>query len=352
MNKTIRKYIGLGMGLVALLAGCSEEIPQGEQAAAASFRMTTRTTETGALKEITPQQFTRLYVAERKPESGNLPTDDPLYKDQYNIILHCDKYYNLDGQTYHLENLLGAWYKFAFVCVPNIGAEMGSKLFPTDEFFEMYKDLYDFKIDYKPVLLHQADLNTVGDADLAIYRKVIDRWIDADMPTHEEVAMSRITGQLVLNMGKPADQFDTAKKGAVKEFVVSFNTPHTCYIRDEACDTVLVANREKRWFSWKINNVEDQKREQRFSIALLPGALTDARVAVTFEDGSSELFTLQGRIGDGLSGDIVIKKNRRTIVLFNGIEKELFEMRYAGFDDGYDATLDVDDDAWDGWYEW
>ena len=111
---------------------------------------------------------------------------------------------------------------------------------------------------------------------------------------------------------------------------------------------MLVANKEKCWFSWKINNVEDQKREQRFSIALLPGALTDARVAVTFEDGSSELFTLQGRVGDGLSGDIVIKKNRRTIVLFNGIEKELFEMRYAGFDDGYDATLDVDDDAWDG----
>ena len=45
---------------------------------------------------------------------------------------------------------------------------------------------------------------------------------------------------------------------------------------------------------------------------------------------------------------IEIKKNTRTIVLFNGKDKETFEVRYAGFADGNDATVDVDDDAWDG----
>lgn len=347
MNKTIRKYIG--MGLVLLLAGCSEEIPQGEQAAVASFRMTTRTAENATQKEISEKQFARLYVSERKPESGNPSTDDPNYKDQYNVILYCDKYYNLTGQTYHLENLLGVWHKFAFVCVPMLNNEMGSKMFPTDEFFMMYRDLYDFTIDYKPVLLYQSDLNTVGDADLAIYRKVIDRWINADMPTHEDVTMTRITGQLVLDMGKPADQFDTKTKGAVKEFIVSFNTPHKCYIRDEACDSVVVFKEEKRWFTWQVDAEDGQKSKQILPINLLPGELTDARVAVTFADGSSEIFTMQSLDKENEPINIRIKKNRKTVVLFNGIEKDYFEVRYAGFDDGYDATLDVENDAWNGW---
>lgn len=350
MNRTIRKYIAMGIGITAFLTGCSEvDIPQEKQTAAASFRMATRATENGAQKEITKQQFTRLYVAERKPESGKPTTEGSEYYDKYNVRLYCDTCYNLTGQTYHLENLLGVWYKFAFVCVPNIGNEMGSQMFPTDNFFMMYRDLYDFTIDYSPVLNYQSELNQASSSDLAIYRKIIDRWVDADMPTSEDVVMTRITGQLVLNMGKPADQFDIKAKGAVTQFAVSFDTPEKCYIRDEACDSVIVFKEAKRWFVWQVDSEKGQKSEQVVPIALLPGALTNASVVVTFANGSSEIFTMQSLDEEGEPMDIRIKKNRKTVVLFNGMEREFFEVRYAGFADGNDAMVDVDDDEWNGW---
>lgn len=353
MNRTIRKYIAMGIGIAAFLTGCSEDIPQEKQTVAVSFRMATRTTETGAQKEITKQQFTRLYVAERKPESGKPTTAGSDYYDRYDVKLYCDTCYDLTGQTYHLENLLGIWYKFAFVCVPNIeGEQMGSEMFPTDGFFMDYRDLYDFKLNYQSVLDYQSDLNQSDSSDLAIYRKIIDRWIDADMPTGEDVVMSRITGQLVLNMGKPADQFDTKTKGAVTQFRVSVETHKECYIRDEACDSVIVVDPVvRKSFIWKVDEDKDkgQKSKQLLSIALLPGALTNATVTVSFKNGASEVYALNGRKEDGEPDDIMIRKNRRTIVLFNGMEKDLFEVRYAGFADGHDATVDVEDDAWDGW---
>ena len=67
------------------------------------------------------------------------------------MVLYCDKYYDLEGQTYHVENLPGVWHKFAFVCVPDISQGMGSGMFPAQNTFLTYKDLYDFAIDYRPV---------------------------------------------------------------------------------------------------------------------------------------------------------------------------------------------------------
>ena len=352
MNRTIRKYIAMGIGMLAFLTGCSEDIPQEKPTTTASFRMATRATENSAQKEITKNQFTRLYVSERKPESGKPATTDPQFKDQYDIIFYCDKYYDLTGQSYLIENLLGVWYKFAFVCVPNIGNEMGSKMFPNSHIFDSFKDLFDFTIDYSPVLKYQSDLNKASSSDLAIYRKIIDRWIDADMPTSEDVLMSRITGQLVLNMGKPADQFDTKTKGEVTQFEVNVETSQKCYIRDEACDSVIVVTPVvQKSFIWKVDEKEGQKSKQILPIALLPGMLTNATVTVSFKNGTPEVYALKGHEEKGEPDDIMIKKNRRTIVLFNGMVKEFYEVRYAGFADGNDATVDVDDDAWNGWNE-
>ena len=114
-----------------------------------------------AEREITDQQFVRLYVAERRPESGKPEATGPSdqYWDRYNVVLYCDKYYDLEGQTYHVENLPGVWHKFAFVCVPDISQGMGSGMFPAQNTFLTYKDLYDFAIDYRPVLDYQAALN-------------------------------------------------------------------------------------------------------------------------------------------------------------------------------------------------
>ena len=72
-------------------------------------------------------------------------------------------------------------------------------------------------------------------------------------------------------------------------------------------------------------------------------------MTVSFENGNPVEYALQGRAEEGVSVDAIeIKKNTRTIVLFNGKDKKKFEVRYAGFADGNDATVDVDDDAWDG----
>lgn len=336
MDKRIRQYIGMGLLAACLAAGCSDDVPQekGLATTAVSFRMATRAAENSPEEEITDRQFTRLYVAERKPE-----TDE---------ILYCDKFYDLDGQTYHLENLQGIWCKFAFVCVPDVVDGMGSGMFPDETEFERDKDLHGFKINYAPVLAYQAGLNEASKVGLSIYRKVIDRWIDADMPTEEDVVMNRITGRLVLNMGKPTDQFDTKTKGAVTEITVSMETPTDCYIRDESCDSVIVENKDTKSFIWTVA-ADKQLEEQVLPIDLLPGELANAKVTISFDNGAKEEYTLQGRAGEKTKADnIVIKKNTRTIVLFNGKEKDMFEVRYAGFADGNDAWVDVDDDAWDG----
>ena len=135
MNKTIGKYICAWA--VVCLAGCSNEVPQEGQTAVASFHVATRAADNTAEREITDQQFVRLYVAERRPESGKPEATDPSdqYWDRYNVVLYCDKYYDLEGQTYHVENLPGVWHKFAFVCVPDISQGMGSGMFPTQNTF-------------------------------------------------------------------------------------------------------------------------------------------------------------------------------------------------------------------------
>ena len=94
MNKTIGKYICAWA--VVCLAGCSNEVPQEGQTAVASFHVATRAADNTAEREITDQQFVRLYVAERRPESGKPEATDPSdqYWDRYNVVLYCDKYYD------------------------------------------------------------------------------------------------------------------------------------------------------------------------------------------------------------------------------------------------------------------
>lgn len=321
---------------MACLIGCAGEVPPEEAARAVSFRMATRAAESAAAQSITDQQLVRVYVAERKPENGQ--------------ALYCDTYYDLEGESYHIENLPGVWHKFAFVCVPNVTQGMASGIFPTSETFQAHKDLYQFTVSYTPVLDYQSDLDAASQGDLAIYRKVIDRWIDADMPTGEDVVMGRITGELLLDMGKPADQFDTATKGAVTSIAVRLKTSESCYIRDEACDSVIVKDRSTaaRSFVWRVSE-DGQLQAQRLPIALLPGTLEDAVVTISFESGDPEEYALRGRTDKNVPMDaIAIKKNTRTIVRFNGTDKEMFEVRYAGFADGDDAAVDVEDDAWNG----
>lgn len=381
-----------------MLSGCtndSDVLPEGE-GGTMTFQLSTR-----AGNGIGEGQQVRLFVAERAQEhsgypelSGNTnmeqfhPTvsdDDDPYEiyGQPEEDLHVVETIDLGGSSYQVTGLYGQWYKFAFVCTPTIGEELfgpepEAEQEPNHNFGECY-------IDYEPVLEYQSNLNAAQDEDLAIYRKVIDRWADASSPLTEDVTLTRQTGELVLNMGIPEDQFDD-DEGEVHHFKITLQTPTQMYVRDMARDSVLIAAvPSEHTFIW---NVTSQSEEQEIHISLLPDvdpdfellaegddegetpAVTDERrlyylaveayadeeenTLVPFKDieGKTKNIAVIQDINNEngmIDRNILIRKNIRTTVLFNGMTTEQFEVRYAGFD-GFDdnAVVDVDDDAWDG----
>ena len=363
-----------------MLSGCtndSDVLPEGE-GGTMTFQLSTR-----AGNGIGEGQQVRLFVAERAQEHSGFPGEVHPAPDQYGEIpdyeqpeedLHVVETIDLGGSSYQVTGLYGQWYKFAFVCTPKVGGELFGPETENHDFGECY-------IDYKPVLEHQSNLNDVEveGEDLAIYRKVIDRWADASSPLTEDVTLMRQTGELVLNMGIPADQFD----GEVDHFVITLQTPTQMYVRDMAMDSVLIAAvPSEHEFTW---NVTSQSEEQEIHISLLPDvkpgfqplaegddegetpAVTDERrlyyLAVeAYADAEEEtpipFKDIEGKTKDiaviqdinnengMIDRNILIRKNIRTTVLFNGMTTGQFEVRYAGFDDN--VVVDVDDDAWDG----
>ena len=158
--------------LAALLAaGCSNDRgPAGlpEETPAVTFRIDTRADiDDGA-------QLTRLYLGERKPEHA---TEDMEH-------LHLNSYVDITGGKITLEGLMPQWYKFVFLCVPDI-AGTGKVIFTVEDPLEGSCDLNDVMIDYLPVLklpagsAMQSTDPTVLQAtpDGNIYRKVINRWV-------------------------------------------------------------------------------------------------------------------------------------------------------------------------------
>ena len=342
---------GWGLGLLLALAACSDEetnlAPQ-EGNATMTFRLSTRADEEGA---ASTEQHTHLYVAERLSEhSGiNNTTGD------VEIPLYCDKDFVVDGNEYSVTNLLGQWYKFAFVCVPDLdevkgmGEEMLFKRYNAET--QKNEDFNNYFVFYKPVLEYQQDnYEKVAEQDLAIYRKIIDRWAIANSILEEDVRLTRVTGQLVLDMGKPADQFNEEEIDYIN---ISFNTPISFYLRDAAKDSVIIMNNSLFTGSpmlftidWKPTSEEFKANERKiFTINLLPSVLREnANIKVVYKDRRSESYPLQNDEGE----PIQIKPNTRTIVRFNGLHPEEFEVRYAGFADGNDAVVGVDDDKWNG----
>ena len=329
-----RYTIYMAMLFAFTLFSCSDEMKEGGgndgNVPVATFNVTTRVSDNSADNEISDNQFTRLFLAERLSEHTENDGSETL---------HCDasNRFDLDGSTYQLEGLKGQWYKFAFVCVPALNDKMGSEMFVGET--TKYSEEHDFNklmVDYQPVLRYQAsEPIAANNDDLSVYRKIIDRWVDATNPTSEDVALTRVTGQLILDMGKPADQFENQ----VSSITLTVTTPVRFYIRDEAEDQVIVADESEKYFTI---NVSEQKTRQILRVSLLPGELKNAKVTVYFNGGTLEEFVLQNENKE----PIQIKKNTRTTVLFNGMHTDEFEVRYAGFDDGGDAEIGVADDVW------
>jgi hypothetical protein len=156
------------------------------------------------------------------------------------------------------------------------------------------------------------------------------------------------------------------------------------YVRDMARDSVLIAAvPSEHTFIW---NVTSQSEEQEIHISLLPDVkpgfdsetlaegddegetpvVTDERrlyylavqafdakgTTIPFKDiegKTKDIAVIQDINNENgmIDRNILIRKNIRTTVLFNGMTTGQFEVRYAGFDDNV-AVVDVDDDAWDG----
>ena len=289
-----RYTIYMAMLFAFTLFSCSDEMKEGVEndgnVPVATFNVTTRASDNSADNEISDTQFTRLFLAERLSEHAENDGSETLE------TLHCDvsNRFDLDGSTYQLEGLKGQWYKFAFVCVPDLNDKMGSEMFVGGEATD-YSEEHDFNklmVDYQPVLDYQApDPTAANNDDLSVYRKIIDRWVDATNPTSEDVALTRVTGQLILDMGKPADQFENQ----VSSITLTVITPTRFYIRDKAEDQVIVADESEKYFTI---NVSKQKTRQILRVSLLPGELKNAKVTVYFNGGTSEEFVLQNPLAE------------------------------------------------------
>ena len=356
---------GWGLGLLLALAACSDEetnlAPQ-EGNATMTFRLSTRADEEGA---TSTEQHTHLYVAERLSEHSGI--DDTT--GDVEIPLYCDKDFVIDGNEYSVTNLLGQWYKFAFVCVPDLEEakgtddEMGKRkmLFVSDK--NAATNFNGYYVNYSPVLGYQeANLRKVSasdfDKDLSVYRKVIDRWAIANTILEEDVLLERITGQLVLIMGKPKDQFPKEVKSI---HVKLTNIPTQFYIHDNANGDILIketGSSATRTIDakWEFEPGEfDANEEIVITLNLLPytfvnnaeigpGRVEDQISIIYTQGAASDSYPLQNDEGE----PIQIKPNTRTIVRFNGLHTNEFEVRYAGFADGNDAVVGVDDDKWNG----
>lgn len=342
MRRTGFNYKLMALAVLALLLpGCADDASLPPTDGSVAFHLATRSGDEGStLRAIGEEQATRLFVVERAQEHVGLGDDEAL---------HLARTVDLTGGSYQLTGLYGQWYKFAFVCVPDVeGQNLGTALFATDN-SENAHDFNDYYINYSPVLTYQANnLREAQGKDLAIYREVIDRWVDAVNPTSEDVVLGRQTGELVLDMGKLKDQFEHP---VTRIDLVLTNVVDRMFVRDKAVDSVIVNTALTNNYTFLYPVYADDDPDQRvvISYALLPGQLTSAKVQVTYTTDGTTTGTTEITLADEDATPITIKKNVRTTVLFNGMHPDEFEVRYAGFDDGGDAVIDVPDNGWNGW---
>ena len=214
-------------------------------------------------------------------------------------------------------------------------------------------DFNKLLVDFNPVLTYQKEnANIAQTADLNVYRQVIDRWIDPDVDNEDAVEMTRITGELLIDMGIPADQFPKD----VQYFKLTLNNPAVkVYVRDGSNDEVTtVAGSADVVYTLDFSGLSDEAYRQAmatrqvFRLCLLPEVLT-GNVTVKYKNSNSSVTLPIG--SDTANGEtlVEVRKNRVTTVLYNGMQKNEFEVRYAGFATGSDAAVDVKDDEWNGW---
>ncbi len=317
MKQKLTYLCGLAATLL-LAAACTNDdpLPAPEQeTGSATFHIDTRATGDGQTKY--------LYVAQRPTENND-------------EALECIDLQTLTGESFTLENMTARWYKLAFVSVPQEAT--------VDTDITSNPDFNTYVINYDEVLKKQ---NQGKDDDLAIYRQVIDRWLMPGENLSETVTLTRLTGQLILNMGKLIDQFP----GQVTNITVTLtDVPNQVYVHDNANGEILNPTNAKDTYTYSYT-VDNPTSETDFVMYfnLLPFTLQGnqdgegvhgCKVAITYEGGGAE-YPLRGE-----GGAITIQRNTQTYVYFNGLESDEFVVRY---DIPTDGGIDVDGDEWDGW---
>lgn len=329
-------YLCALAALLTATACTHDDAPGGttEGTASASFHITTRADGTTGIGQ---NQHAWLYLAERLPE---LPNGEQLY---------CDHRSPVGSGAYLIEGLTAQWYKLAFICLPQ-GVDAPK---PADNNHEFN----NYVINYSPVLTNQDALNP--DKDLAIYRQIIDRWLLPDQTLTENVTLTRITGQLILDMGILKDQFP----GRVSQITVSLSkVPQKVYLRDNGNGEILYPTdaimTQPISYPFDISQATWEGNDHfRVYLDLLPFELENATVTVKHLApvvGQTEMQDVElpfplvsgHHSGTGEKENISVKPNTRTTVYFRGMEPEEFEVRYAGFDS---QSIDVDGDEWNGW---
>lgn len=323
MRKTVLYYMMLA---VLFATSCTKEEMPAEGPEGAALHVEVRSGTTGT-------HDVRLFLANRSKEHNN---DE----------LHCPEEWRFDltesattgTYTYSLTDLLPQWYKMAFVAVPHIE---GQSLFSEETPGENTCDFNKLLIDYSPAL--QGDINGQADSpDLAIYREVTDGWLEKGKTLTENVPLKRLTGVLELNLGVLKDQFEKQ----VTSIVLQMRVPTRMYVSDEGYGNLVLTDEETVSYTYLITK-DDWESNEDYTITnvhLLPGVLTEAYLGVICGDKDNPIvYPIATTTPQAET--VEIKSNMRTLLNFNGMEEDEFEVRYAGFDTkDDDAVLDVDDD--------
>lgn len=326
MKQKLTYLCGLAATLL-LAAACTNDdpLPAPEQeTGSATFHIDTRATGDDGRTTHT----THLYVAQRPTENND-------------EALECIDHQILDGNSFTLADMTARWYKLAFVSVPQ-GATVNADITSNPDF-------NTYVINYDEVLKQQHQ-GEGEDDDLAIYRQVIDRWLMPGENLDETVTLTRLTGQLILNMGKLIDQFP----GQVTNITVTLtDVSNQVYVHDNANGEIINPTDAKDTYTYSYD-VENPTSETDFVMYfnLLPFTLQGnqdgegvhgCQVAITYQEEGKKPDTYPLR-GEG--GAITIQRNTQTYVYFNGLKSDEFVVRY---DIPTDGGIDVDNDKWDGW---
>lgn len=330
----IYKKIFLPLLASMILAGCSQDdvTPPKSDDCSVRFNITKRIEGEDTPKLLDDRQQFNIFVG----------VDQKEETDGKSGHLHLFALYDnraLEGNRYTLYNLPEQFYRMAFFVLPKL-----SGIITQDMTIANYACDYNAQmIDFSKVLEAQkTDASWVESGH--IYRQVLGfRALNGTTLT-QDVELTRQNGQLILDMGILADQFEN---NVTKIEIILNDLPYRMYIRDNDNSELLVDGKNLLQEYTFTHNVTEQTAETHPVIALnlLPGKISGT-LRVTEEGKEPVDYKIQS--GYNADGRVVIKTNTRTILEFNGLHKDYFTVKYAGFSG---SLIDVDDDQWDGWQQ-